>query len=50
VHFIDEKFTVIKARNVAIVFLGLDALATAIQGGGTPVPKEEDPELHGGES
>lgn len=38
VHFIDEKFTLIKARNVAIIFLGLDAFATAIQGGGTPIP------------
>ncbi len=34
VHFIDEKFTLINARNVAIIFLGCDAFATAIQGGG----------------
>jgi len=34
VHFVDEKFTLINARNVAIIFLGLDAFATAIQGGG----------------
>ena len=34
VFFVDEKFTLIGSRNVAIIFIGMDVLATSIQGAG----------------
>jgi hypothetical protein len=34
VFFVDGKFSLIGCRNVAIIFLGIDVFATAIQGGG----------------
>jgi RTA1 like protein len=34
VFFVDEKFSLIGCRNVAIIFLGLDLFSTTIQGAG----------------
>src|SRR5271170_1908848 len=34
VYFVDGKFSLINCRNVAIIFLGIDVIATSIQGGG----------------
>jgi|SRR5277367_3316122 len=34
VFFVDGKFSLISYRNVATIFLGIDVVATAIQGGG----------------
>ena len=35
VFFVDGKFSLISHRHVAIIFLGIDVVATSIQGGGT---------------
>jgi len=35
VFFVEEKFSLIGSKNVAIIFLGLDVFSTAIQGAGT---------------
>ena len=35
VFFVEDKFSLIGHRRIAIVFLGIDVVATAIQGGGT---------------
>ena len=34
VFFVDEKFSLIGCKNVALIFLGIDVLASAIQGAG----------------
>jgi RTA1 like protein len=34
VFYVDEKFTLIKSKNVAIIFLGMDIFSTSVQGGG----------------
>lgn len=34
VFFVDEKFSLIGSKNAAIIFFGMDIIATAIQGGG----------------
>jgi hypothetical protein len=36
VFFVDEKFSLISCKNVALIFLGMDVFATAVQGGGNP--------------
>lgn len=35
VFFVDEKFSLIGCKNVAVIFLGLDVFSTAVQSGGT---------------
>ena len=35
IFYVGEKFSLIKCKTVALIFLGLDAFATAIQGGGS---------------
>ena len=37
VFFVDGKFSLISCKRVAIIFLGMDVLATAIQSGGKTV-------------
>jgi hypothetical protein len=35
VFLVDEKFSLIGSKNVALIFLGLDVFSTAVQGAGT---------------
>jgi hypothetical protein len=38
VFFVDEKFSLIGCKNVALIFLGSDVFSTAVQAGGTISP------------
>jgi hypothetical protein len=42
VFFVDEKFSVIGCKKVALIFLGSDVFSTAVQGAGTISPTAID--------
>lgn len=42
VFFVDEKFSLIGCKNVALIFLGSDVFSTAVQGGGIPILVDDD--------